>query len=81
MKLYTVDYWVTFPNSEYGGLYVIAAESVDQVVNICLADTCEWYFETCKCKEEMEKRIREGCTIIGTTVLFDKPCVVNCFYT
>jgi hypothetical protein len=79
MDLYTVDYWIPFPASEYGGLYIIAAENVDQVVEVCRGATNEWDIEDYE--HVMESRIRERCTIIGTTDLFEEPCVVNSFWT
>ena len=79
MNLYTVEYWIPFPASEYGGLYIVAAENVDQVVKVCFEAT--YGLDRKDYEHEMESRIREGCTIIGTTNLFDKPCVVDEFCT
>lgn len=79
MNLYTVDYWIPFPRSEYGGLYIVAAKNVDQVVEICKEATMDWDME--EYGEGMEDRIREGCTVIGTTDLFEEPCLVYSFWT
>ena len=80
MNLYIVDYWIPFPSSEYGGLYVVAAENVDQVVDVCLGATMDWdrdAYET----DYLETRIREGTKQIGTTDLCEEPCVVKSFWT
>jgi hypothetical protein len=34
MKLYVFNYWVPFPSSEYGGLIVIAADNIDECVEL-----------------------------------------------
>lgn len=34
MKLYVFDYWVPFPSSEYGGLIVIAANTIDECIDL-----------------------------------------------
>lgn len=79
MKLYTVDYWVPFPYSEYGGLCVVAAENVDQVVKVCLDATDDWHKD--EDEPEVAESIRKSCTVIGTTDLFDTPCIVKSFET
>lgn len=80
MNLYTVDYWIPFPSSEYGGLYVVAAENVDQVVDVCLEITPDWNKDDYEV-DYLTERIRDNCTIIGTTELFKEPCVVESFWT
>lgn len=80
MNLYTVNYWIPFPSSEYGGIYVVAAESVDQVVEVCIGATMDWDKDDYE-PGYLEIRIRENTKQIGTTDLFDKPCVVESFWT
>jgi hypothetical protein len=36
MKLYVGEYWVPFPSSEYGGLWVVVAENEEQVCEMLL---------------------------------------------
>lgn len=70
MNIYLVEYWVPFPNSEYGGLYVIAAENKEQVKQLCIEDTSEWDKEDCDFDNlKME--------VIGTTTLYTKPQVID----
>jgi hypothetical protein len=38
MNLYIVDYWVEFPQSEYGGLVVVAAESGERAALILIEE-------------------------------------------
>ncbi len=33
MNLYVGDYWVPFPSSEYGGMWVVIAENVEQCID------------------------------------------------
>ena len=33
-SLYIVDYWVPFPQSEYGGLWVVIAENEDECFDL-----------------------------------------------
>jgi predicted small metal-binding protein len=79
LSLYTVDYWIPFPSSEYGGVYVVAAKDEDEVVDLCLKATDEWHIESYG--EDMEQKIRDRITLIGTTTLFERSCVVKSFYT
>jgi hypothetical protein len=34
MNLYIVDYWIPFPSSEYGGLFVVAAANKTQLMQL-----------------------------------------------
>lgn len=79
MNLYKVDCWIPFPASEYGGVSIVAAHDMNQVVEVCMEATRDWDMEDYK--EGMEDRIREGCVVIGTTDLFEKPCIVYSFWT
>ena len=65
---------------EDGGLYVVAADRVDQVVEVCLEVTPDWNKNDYEV-DYLTDRIRDSCTIIGTSDLFDKPCVVESFWT
>jgi len=42
-KVYTVDYWLPFPSSEYGGLDVFIANSDDEIIQY-LKDETDQYF-------------------------------------
>jgi hypothetical protein len=33
MNLYVGDYWIPFPSSEYGGMWVVIAENVEQCID------------------------------------------------
>jgi hypothetical protein len=33
MNLYVGDYWTPFPSSEYGGMWTVVAENVDQCID------------------------------------------------
>jgi hypothetical protein len=70
MNLYVVDYWVPFPASEYGGLYVIAAENEEQVKQICIDETFECDLDNCDFDDLKIK-------MIGTTELYTEPHVVE----
>ena len=80
MNLYKVDYWIPFPASEYGGVSIVAAHDVDQVVGVCMKETMEWDKRDYE-PDYLETRVREGCTVIGTTDLFEEPCIVYSFWT
>jgi hypothetical protein len=34
MKLYVGDYWVPFPSSEYGGIWVVTANSEEEAIKL-----------------------------------------------
>ena len=40
MFLYVGDYWVEFPESEYGGTWVVMAENEDQAVELLKEVDC-----------------------------------------
>lgn len=40
--VYVVDYWVPFPASEYGGLFVFVAENDKQVIDMFVEDAIDW---------------------------------------
>lgn len=42
MFLYVGEYWVEFPSSEYGGLWVVMAENDEQCVEL-LRDANNWF--------------------------------------
>ena len=39
MKLYVGDYWVPFPSSEYGGTWVVTANSEEEAVKMLTQDS------------------------------------------
>lgn len=43
MKMYLVDYWLPFPESEYGGLQCVIAEDAFQCAKLLLDDADDWY--------------------------------------
>jgi len=76
LNLYTCDYWVPFPSSEYGGLVIFAANDTQEVLELAKEMTC---------RHDMrgEKSLFDDLFIelIGTTDLFEGPCVVEGFVT
>ena len=74
MNIYLVQYWVPFPSSEYGGLFVIAAENEEQVKQICIESTNEWDMEDC----DFDKLAMKA---IGTTGLYTEPQIIDCMAT
>ena len=41
MYIYSVDYWVSFPSSEYGGIFVVLAEDDARCIEL-LKDNCNY---------------------------------------
>jgi len=74
MNIYVVEYWVPYPNSEYGGLFVIAAENEEQVKQICVEYTNEWDMEDCDFGNLEPK-------VIGTTDLYTEPQAIDWMIT
>lgn len=74
MNLYTVDYWVPFPTSEYGGLYIIAAENEEEVKNQCILHTCSFDLKNCDFDNLNIQKI-------GNTEEYAEACVVRGFVT
>ena len=74
MNLYVIDYWVPFPASEYGGLFVMAAEDEEQVKQLCIEHTWEPHMEEC----DFDALNIE---LIGTTELYTEPQVIQCMTT
>ena len=77
LNLYATDYWVPFPTSEYGGLVVFAATNVDEVIQMAKGMT--WKHDMEKYGEAMFDP--QDVRIIGTTDIFNSPCVVEEFTT
>lgn len=74
MNLYVVDYWVPFPSSEYGGLFVMAAENEEQVKQLCIEHTWETDIEYCDF-DKLDMKL------IGTTELYTEPQVIESMVT
>lgn len=74
MNIYLVEYWVPFPSSEYGGLFVIAAENKEQVKQLCIESTSEWDMEDSDFDNLAMK-------VIGTTELYTEPQIIDCMAT
>jgi len=77
MNLYAVRYWVPFPSSEYGGLYIFAAHNTEEVVEMARDNTSG--YDLNQYGENMFKNM--DITPIGITDLFDTPQVVDAFET
>lgn len=69
-----VDYWVPFPASEYGGLFVMAAENTEQVKQLCIEYTWESFIEDCDF-DNLDMKL------IGTTELYTEPQVIESMVT
>ena len=41
-KIYIIDYWVPFPSSEYGGIIIVKATSVEDAINVI--KHCRWEY-------------------------------------
>lgn len=46
MNIYLVDYWLPFPNSEYGGLECIVANDSEECYNLIVNSVSEYELET-----------------------------------
>lgn len=45
MNLYTGDFWVPFPRSEYGGMWVVIAKDVQECIDLLKNDYHTQYFD------------------------------------
>lgn len=76
LNLYLVDEWVPFPASEYGGLYIFAASSEEQVLRLALEQTYPRHLEDYGIIE-ITQTIKNSTRFIGTTTSYPKPCLVG----
>ena len=77
MNLYVMDYWVPFPSSEYGGLFIFAANSEDEVRELAWEATSEFDRASYGKGVVTDTEV----VLIGRTDLYDTPQIVDAFST
>lgn len=60
MKLFILDYWVSYPRSEYGGMIVVIAKDFAEVRSILLSDPDFDYVNYVNADREFERSIKNA---------------------
>ena len=80
MNLYTIDYWVPFPSSEYGGLIVVAAKDKEEAAEVAYSITSGFDVEEYT-EDYLKQNIVYGAKHIGYTDMYSEATVIDGFVT
>ena len=78
MNIYSVDYWIPFPSSEYGGLVIMAARTVEDIRNLAWDYTSSYDQEHAYAFDKTNLRLTYK--VIGTGD-YKSPCIIVDFTT